>query len=140
MESVYDQVGGEQFFIRLCRRFYQGVAADTLLRPLYPEDEANFWAAADHLALFLIQFWGGPQRYSQSRGAPMLRARHMPFKISQAERDAWMGHMQEAVSEELSQGNLSQDLAAEMLDYFSRAATHMINHPPPKFQFVEPSG
>lgn len=115
------------------------MAVDEVLRPLYPEDEQEFWAAADRLALFLIQFWGGPDTYSQTRGAPALRARHMPFRIAQQERDAWMHHMRAALDEELGQGNLSAELADEMLDYFARAADHMINHPPPKFQFTEPS-
>lgn len=125
--------------MRLCQRFYANVAVDEVLRPLYPEDEAGFQAAAHHLALFLVQFWGGPDTYNQARGAPMLRARHLPFKISQTERDAWMANMQAAVLAELHEGNLSQELATEMLDYFNRAATHMINYPPAKFQFVEPS-
>lgn len=137
--SVYEQVGGQEFFVRLCRGFYGRVLADEVLRPLYPKDEQEFWAAADRLALFLIQFWGGPDTYNQTRGAPALRARHMPFEIAQQQRDAWMRHMQAAVSEELEQGNLSAELAGEMLDYFSRAADHMINYPPPKFQFTEPS-
>ena len=137
MISVYDQVGGQQFFTRLCQRFYDHVAADQVLRPLYPEDEADFNAAADHLALFLAQYWGGPATYSETRGAPMLRARHLPFTITQVERDAWMSSMDQAVLAEQEPGNLSPELAAEMLTYFNRAADHMINHPPAKFQFVE---
>jgi len=125
--------------VRLCQRFYDQVAVDQILRPLYPEDQAEFQAAAQHLALFLIQLWGGPASYSQTRGAPMLRARHLPFKISQAERDAWLANMQTAVLAEQQAGNLSQELATEMLDYFNRAATHMINHPPARFQMVEPA-
>ena len=138
--TVYEQVGGQEFFARLCQRFYDQVADDKLLRPMYPEAEAEFREAADHLALFLAQFWGGPATYSETRGAPMLRARHMPFKITQAERDAWLSCMQAALLAEQAEGNLSAELLAEMLDYFDRAATHMINYPPPKFQFVEPSG
>ncbi|GDY53676.1 hypothetical protein SVIO_042990 [Streptomyces violaceusniger] len=35
-QTFYEQVGGEQTFRRLVHRFYQGVAEDPLLRPMYP--------------------------------------------------------------------------------------------------------
>ena len=88
--SVYDAVGGERFFVDLVDRFYDGVATDVLLRPLYPED---LTAPRRHLALFLAQYWGGPSTYSDERGHPRLRMRHAPFVIGDAERDAWLRHM-----------------------------------------------
>ena len=53
----------------------------------------------------------------------MLRARHMPFRIGAAERDAWFGHMKAAVEE----SGVSEEIAAGLLDYFDKAATHLIN-------------
>src|SRR5919198_965347 len=95
--SLYEAVGGEETFRRLVARFYQGVAGDPLLRPLYPgEDLAD---AEERLRLFLIQYWGGRATYSLRRGHPALRMRHAPFAIGQAERDAWLGHMRAAVDE-----------------------------------------
>lgn len=38
-QTFYEQVGGEQTFRRLVRRFYLGVAEDPLLRPMYPEED-----------------------------------------------------------------------------------------------------
>jgi hemoglobin len=43
--------------------------------------------------------------------------------IGQAERDAWVRHMTEAVRE----SGVSEDLQARQLEYFEMAATHMIN-------------
>ena len=68
---------------------------DPLLRPLYPEEDLG--PAADRLTLFLMQYWGGPNTYSASRGHPRLRMRHAPFRVGPAERDAWLRHMREAV-------------------------------------------
>ena len=80
-------------------------------------------AAREHLAMFLSQYWGGPPVYNETRGAPMLRARHLPFRIGVTERDAWFGHMKAAVE----QSGVEKDIATELIDYFDRAATHLIN-------------
>ena len=77
--SFFDAIGGEPTFRRLVDRFYQGVAEDPLLRPMYPEEDLG--PAADRLTLFLMQYWGGPNTYSTSRGHPRLRMRHAPFRV-----------------------------------------------------------
>src|SRR3954452_15027454 len=38
-ESFFDQIGGTEAFERLVDAFYEGVAADPLLRPMYPEED-----------------------------------------------------------------------------------------------------
>jgi hemoglobin len=110
-------------------RFYAGVAEDPLLRPLYPRDPELFAASAEHLRLFLIQYWGGPGWYSERRGHPRLRMRHMPFAIGRQERDAWMARMRAAV-ESLE---LRPDVREAFLDYFENAATAMMNRGEPPF-------
>lgn len=122
-KTLYEQVGGHEFFVRLVNGFYDRVEGDTVLRPLYPQGEEEMRAAREHLAMFLSQYWGGPPVYNETRGAPMLRARHMPFRIGAAERDAWFGHMKAAVEE----SGVSEEIAAGLLDYFDKAATHLIN-------------
>jgi hemoglobin len=119
--TFYEAVGGEETFRRLVSRFYRGVAADPLLRPLYPEEDLA--GAEERLRQFLIQYWGGPNTYSQQRGHPALRMRHARFAIGQAERDAWLRHMTEAV-EFLE---LPAPLAAMLLDYLTMASTALIN-------------
>ena len=61
---------------------------------MYPEDLTESKA---HLALFLMQYWGGPRDYSEQRGHPRLRMRHVPFVIGSAEAEAWLRHMTAAV-------------------------------------------
>ena len=72
--SFYEAVGGEEFFTRLVHRFYQGVAKDPALRPVYPAQDLG--PAEEHLWLFLMQYWGGPRTYDDLRGHPRLRMRH----------------------------------------------------------------
>ncbi|HEX2849734.1 MAG TPA: globin [Acidimicrobiales bacterium] len=118
--TVYERAGGAEFFFALVERFYERVAADELLRPMYPDDLND---ATRHLALFLIQYWGGPPTYAAERGHPRLRARHLPFVIGERERDHWFSHMRAAVLE----SGAGADVEAAMLDYFANAATFMIN-------------
>jgi hemoglobin len=117
---MYERVGGDDFFEQLVRRFYVGVAGDPVLRPLYPED---LTAAEEHLASFLVQYWGGPHNYSEERGHPRLRMRHAPFVIGEREREAWLRHMIEAVH----QANVSADDEQEFIAYFEMAAHSLVN-------------
>jgi hemoglobin len=121
--SVYELAGGEDTFRLLVQRFYARVADDAVLRAVYPEEDLS--AATERLTLFLIQYWGGPNTYSEHRGHPRLRLRHQPFVIGRRERDAWLGHMTSAV-ESL---DLAPAVRKALLDYFQTASTAMINSP-----------
>jgi hemoglobin len=126
VDALFDRVDGEGFFVDLVDRFYLGVAGDLLLRPLYPDDLTE---SARHLALFLMQYWGGPTTYNDQRGHPRLRMRHMPFVIGPAERDAWLRHMEEAVSHMATTTDLSDADEAELRAYFTMAAGSLVNAP-----------
>jgi hemoglobin len=119
--SLYDAAGGMPFFEALVGRFYDGVAADPSLRPVYPEPDL---AGARHrLTLFLAQYWGGPRTYDAERGHPRLRMRHAPFAIGPGERDAWLGHMRAAIASVEPPPAVAERLHA----YFDMAAEAMRN-------------
>lgn len=119
--SFYEAVGGEDTFRRLVHRFYQGVAQDPELRPLYPGDDLG--PAEEHLRLFLIQYWGGPRTYSETRGHPRLRMRHAPFRVTPQARDRWLAHMRTALDEL----ELPAPQAAMLWDYLRSAAFSLVN-------------
>jgi hemoglobin len=118
--TLYEYVGGTPFFSRLVDAFYAGVAADPVLRPMYPDDLAGPKA---RLTGFLVQYWGGPTDYSDARGHPRLRLRHAPFVVDQRARHAWLAHMTAAVAA----SGADDAVATALLDYFAPAATAMIN-------------
>jgi hemoglobin len=120
--SLYDRVGGDEFFFSLVERFYAGVESDALLRPLYP---ADLDPPRRRLALFLIQYWGGPHTYNAERGHPRLRMRHLKFAIGPAQRAAWLDHMRAAVET----SDASPADVTTLLDYFETAATSLMNRP-----------
>ena len=120
--SFYEAIGGHETFVRLVDRFYQGVATDEVLRPMYPED---LGPATERMRMFLEQYWGGPTTYSDQRGHPRLRMRHAPFAVNSEAREHWLTHMRAAVD--------SLDLApayeSVLWTYLERAAWSMVNTP-----------
>jgi hemoglobin len=121
--TFFEAAGGADTFRRLVSRFYEQVASDPLLRPVYPG--ADLGPAEEHLRLFLMQYWGGPHTYNELRGHPRLRMRHAPFHIGAAERDAWLRHMRTAIDEL----DLDPDLDRRLWDYLVMAAHSLVNVP-----------
>ena len=120
--TLYEQVGGEEFFLRLVDAFYKEVESDDVLRAMYPLDLTE---SKRHLTLFLIQYWGGPSTYQHERGHPRLRMRHAPFRITKQARDAWMTAMTTALSN--VRGELSDDQLMDLTSYFEMASSQMRN-------------
>lgn len=129
--TMYERVGGTTFFEHLVDTFYEGVATDDVLAPLYPE-YPDFTGARHRLTLFLVQYWAGPTTYSDERGHPRLRMRHMPFTIAEPERDHWLAHMINAVTIATSAldvaGHERHAIANELMAYFRPAAEQMRNN------------
>lgn len=123
-KSVFDLVGGEEPLRLVVDRFYDKVGADPILRPMYPPVLAE---AKRRLFLFLVQFFGGPTRYSEERGHPRLRMRHFPFAIDRLARDHWLAHMRAAIDEV----GIEEPARSMMRDYFERSSAFLINQPDP---------
>lgn len=128
--SLFSRVGGSPFFDELVAAFYEGVAADDVLAPLYP-DFPDLGPARRRLGLFLAQYWGGPPTYLEERGHPRLRMRHLPFRVGPLERDRWLVHMAAAVARTCAALDLPRPerdaVAAELMAYFVPAAEHLRN-------------
>ncbi|WP_067654480.1 globin [Nocardia harenae] len=122
--SFYSEIGGAETFRRILATFYREVAADPVLRPMYPEEDLG--PAERRLLMFLEQYWGGPRTYSDERGHPRLRMRHMPFSIGPIERDAWLRCMRTAVAE-IEPEVLDDQHRKQLLDYLEMAANSLMN-------------
>jgi hemoglobin len=125
-QTFYDAVGGGDTFRALIHRFYQEVAKDELLRPLYPEQDLT--GAEDRLRMFFEQYWGGPRTYSERRGHPRLRMRHHPFRISELERDAWLRCMDIAIAS-IDDDRMDPSHKRQLTEYCVMAAQTMVNAP-----------
>ena len=124
--SLYDAVGGEEFFQKLVAGFYAQIKTDDLIGPMYPEDD---WEGAeDRLRWFLSQYWGGPRMYQEQRGNPMLRRRHFPFSIGEAEADRWLDLMHNSL-DQFSDEELLPVYRDQLWNHMQRVAYMMINRP-----------
>jgi hemoglobin len=122
---MYEEVG-EQFFVELVDRFYEGVEKDDVLIVLYPERD-DLSGARERLRLFLIQYWGGPTTYSDERGHPRLRQRHFPFVIGERERDHWLLHMNAAIDSTCDARGSDESVRQRLREYMTNAANHRVN-------------
>jgi len=119
----YQRIGGEAKVHALVQCFYE--LMDTLpeaygIRKLHQQD---LQSANDKLFKFLSGWMGGPQLYVEQYGHPMLRRRHLPFPIGNAERDQWMLCMNQALDEVVEDAALRKELS----DAFTKVADHMRN-------------
>lgn len=126
MNTPYNTIGGEQALLQLVDRFY--FYMDTLpeaqgIRALHQD---NLASAKDKLFKFLSGWLGGPNLFIEEFGHPILRARHLPFVIGEAERDQWLLCMDKALSEVF----VDPQLKINIQNALQQLATHMINRMP----------
>lgn len=119
--SFYDDIGGMETIRTIVDRFYDGVATDEILRPLYPEEDLG--PANERFRLFLAQYWGGPTTYSERRGHPRLRMRHAPFRVTPRAAERWLVHFRAG----LDDAGLTPEQDERFWGYVVHAAQFMVN-------------
>jgi len=120
--TLFERVGGTEFFTKLVEAFYQGVENDPILRPMYPSDLSP---GKTRLRDFLIEYWGGPATYTSQRGHPRLRMRHSKFPIDIASKNAWLEHMESSVRSSIA----AESDKLLLLEHFRSAGNMLINKP-----------
>jgi hemoglobin len=123
--TPFEQIGGQLTVDRIIDLFYDrmdSLPEARIIRVMHPED---LGATRAVLKRYLAEWLGGPQAYSQERGHPRLRARHLPFSIGDEERDAWMFCMQGAVEEVITDVAIREWILEKLLG----VATWMRNRP-----------
>ncbi|MBY6036314.1 globin [Fictibacillus nanhaiensis] len=119
-KSPYILLGEKQGIEKLVTTFYHLVSEDPLLSPLFPDDLTE---TAYKQTQFLSQFFGGPPLYTEEHGHPMLRARHMPFPITNMHAKAWLNCMERAMTLQKIQPELQELLLSRL----KMTAYHMVN-------------
>ncbi len=117
--SKYSLIG-EENIKQLIHDFYQEIRKDKLLSPMYKGD---FDAAEERLHLFMIQYLGGPETYSEKRGHPQLRKRHIPFIINKEAKTNWLQNMKTA----LAKSSIDADHKDFLWNYFQQTAEFVRN-------------
>lgn len=117
----YEELGAEQLST-LIEAFYKRVAKHPALISIFPED---FTETIRKQIQFQTQYLGGPNLFSEEHGHPMMRARHMNFKITPTRAQAWL----ECMSEAMDEVELDEKFRKTYYRRLEMTAHHMINAP-----------
>ena len=86
--TLYEWVGGIEALNRLTVRFYEHVAQDALLAPVFAHMGPDHPA---HVAAFLAEVLGGPTMYSAEHGGhPHMIRQHLSRHLTQDKRRRWV--------------------------------------------------
>jgi hemoglobin len=121
--TPFEWIGGEARVRALTERFYDLMDLEPDYTALRTTHGSDLGGARDKLFWFLCGWLGGPQHYTDRFGHPMLRARHMPFKIGILERDQWLACMDQAMGET----GVDETLRARLRESFFQTADWMRN-------------
>lgn len=121
--TPYQLLGGEEAVKRLANRFYDIMETDPAVAELLAIHPQPMDRIRQKFFEFLSGWLGGPALFEQQYGHPRLRARHMPFAVTEPLRDQWMYCMDKALEELVAERPLRDALH----NAFAPLATHMIN-------------
>ncbi len=116
---IFERIGGRETVRAIIEDFYARVEADSVLRPLFPEDLRD---GIERQQLFMEQWLGGAPLFSISRGQPMLRRRHFPFVIGPEHAARWLAHMRAAF-----EAHVAAQFVDEVMSRLEPLAHHMVN-------------
>lgn len=120
-KTFFEQIGGKETLDRLVGAFYPRVVVDPDLAPLFADSDIE--EVARKQAMFLTQFLGGPQLYTEEFGHPMMRYRHLPFEITPGRAEAWLRCMSAAMDDI----GLEGELRSFFFTRLTQVAHHMVN-------------
>ncbi|WP_188455650.1 globin domain-containing protein [Virgibacillus oceani] len=120
--TMFEAIGGFDSIDRLVTAFYKRVGKHPDLIPIFPEDLTE---TARKQRMFLTQFFGGPRLYSEERGNPMMRRRHLPFEITPTRKDAWL----ECMAAALEEAEIEEPYRTAIFEKLTMTAHHMMNTP-----------
>jgi hemoglobin len=95
--TLFEWLGGMSALERLMETFYDRVATDVILAPLFagmPPDHVK------HVAAFIAEVFGGPKTYSADLGGhPNMIRHHVGHALTEAQRQRWMTLLLECADE-----------------------------------------
>lgn len=118
--SILATVGGAEGIDTIVEAFYRRIEADQEMRVIYPDD---LEPGKEKLKLFLVQWLGGPPKYTERYGHPRLRMRHFPFVIGDLHAGRWLRYMREAWTEH----GVPRDAQSVVFERLGPLARHMVN-------------
>jgi hemoglobin len=113
---------GEVALRQLVRRHHDLLRSSEISHML-ATDDAEYAAAVEKIADFVVESCGGAQRYTETQGKGCMRTRHFPFTIDEKGRDIWLDCLWQA----LDDSELSHALRLEYWSWLEPFSIRMIN-------------
>ena len=98
LDASFREAGGIPGIEKLVNDFYdqmETLPEARIIRAMHPHDLTE---SRDKLARFLCGWMGGPRRYAERYGAINIPGAHQHLAIGDAERDAWLLCMENAIA------------------------------------------
>jgi hemoglobin len=118
-KAIYERLG-DNLLRQMIDHFYDLILKNPITAPLFTTDMD---VVKSKQYDFLTQFFGGPQRYSDKYGHPMMRARHLTHKIDRIAAEQWLHCMATAIDKL----PIENEFKEEIFRKFPPVAAHMIN-------------
>jgi len=116
----------EQGMRDLFESFYMGLF-ESPIKYLFPLTKEEMLIAAGYSADFFIQICGGPKYFNKNRGAPQMRGRHAPFRITPNARLHWLVTFEEALQPIIKEKLTSEENIQSFWNYLNVFSQWMIN-------------
>lgn len=110
----------------MIRAFYSELSSSSIAW-LFPEDAAELDAAAERSGAFFVGLLGGPPRYHERYGPPMMRKRHMPFPIDEAAKEVWLACFDKVLARAPAQFGFPEERIDEFRSFLADFAGWMVN-------------
>ena len=97
--TPFEIIGGEEAVRKMVDRFYDimdSAPEAAGLRAMHADDLSPM---RERLSEFLNAWLGGPRTYFEREDRKCIMSAHRPFAIGEAERDAWMMCMRQALED-----------------------------------------
>lgn len=117
------QAMGEENINRMMHDFYSELETSTI-REMFPTDLEK---SAEKSAAFFVGLLGGPPRYHERYGQPMLRARHLPFQIDVAARDEWLSCFKRVLADASVRYGFPAEHLPAFIDFLEGFSIWMVN-------------
>ncbi|MEO8244289.1 MAG: group II truncated hemoglobin [bacterium] len=95
--TLYDWIGGRVVLLALVTRFYDKVAQDPLIGPIFATMGPDHPA---HVADFMAEVFGGPKLYSTAHGGhPAMIRHHLNRHLTEPQRRRWVSLLLDSYAE-----------------------------------------
>jgi hemoglobin len=114
---------GEENIFKMIEDFYLELEKSSI-RSLFPE---NMKEASRRSAAFFVFLLGGPPLYQQQFGPPMMRKRHLPFRIDEPARQVWLACFKKTLQDADKKYGFPMEHAENFWRFLDQFSAWMVN-------------